>query len=195
MQPRMAAARRRVWFTTRAEAASSATTTTRAFGAGPVSAATTLTRRESTAPIFYSGGVSSSGWLSTYTKGTTKAMAAACAAAVVLCGCASLAKPQGGRGAAVNPSTGPPNYLACLRANRLPVSERGSNKLQVGALPSGPTIVFEPTAGIAEGQQIKGKAQGAEVIGAALLYPNHAQSAELTVIENCLGQGVKEPKE
>ncbi len=52
-----------------------------------------------------------------------------------------------------------------------------------------------PTAGIAEGQQIEGKAQGAEVIGAALLYPNHASGGELTVIENCLGQGVKEPKE
>lgn len=67
--------------------------------------------------------------------------------------------------------------------------------MQVGQLPSGPTIVFMPSADIAEGQQIEGKAQGAEVIGAALLYPNHASGAELTVIENCLGQGVKEPKE
>jgi hypothetical protein len=122
-------------------------------------------------------------------------MAAACAAAVLLSGCASVAKPSGGRGSAVDSRTGPPNYLACLRANRLSASERGSNRLQVGRLPSGPTIVFEPTAGIAEGQQIEGKAQGAEVIGAALLYPNHAPGAELTVIENCLGQGVAEPKE
>jgi hypothetical protein len=113
----------------------------------------------------------------------------------VLSGCGGLAKPAGGRGAAVDPRTGPPDYLACLRANRLAVSELGLNKLQVGQLPSGPTIVFEPTAGIAEGQQIEGKAQGAEVIGAALLYPNHAPGAELTVIENCLGHGVKEPKE
>ena len=122
-------------------------------------------------------------------------MAAACASAVALSGCAGLAKPAGGRGAAVDPRTGPPNYLACLRANRIPVSELGPNKLQIGGLRSGPTIVFEPTAGIAEGRQIEGQAQGAEVIGAALLYPNHAPGAELTVIENCLGQGVKEPKE
>ena len=60
---------------------------------------------------------------------------------------------------------------------------------------SGATIVFKPTAGVAEGQQIAGKAQGAEVIGAALVYPNHEPGAQLTVIENCLGQGVKEPKE
>jgi hypothetical protein len=133
--------------------------------------------------------------LSPQLKGATKAAAAACAAAVVLSGCASLAKPSGGRGAAVDPRTGPPNYLACLRADRLPVSELGSNRLQVGQLPSGPTIVFAPTAGIAEGQQIEGKAQGAELIGAALLYPHHAAGAELTMIENCLGQGVKEPRE
>jgi hypothetical protein len=122
-------------------------------------------------------------------------VAAACVGALVLSGCASLSKPAGGRGAAVDPRTGPPNYLACLRANRLPVSELGHNKLQVGRLPSGPTIVFMPTAGIAEGQQIEGKAQAAEVIGAALLYPNHAPGAQLTVIENCLGHGVAEPKE
>ena len=133
--------------------------------------------------------------MSPLAKGVTKATAAACAAAVALSGCASLAKPAGGRGAAVDPRTGPPNYLACLRANRLAVNERGTNRLQVGHLPSGPTIVFEPTAAIAEGRQIQGKAQGAEVIGAALLYPNYAPGAELTVIENCLGQGVKEPKE
>ncbi len=166
-----------------------------AFGTGPVSAATTLTCGESTPLIFYSGGVSSSGWLSAYKTGATRAVAAACACAVVLSGCSGLSKPAGGRGAAVDPRTGPPNYLACLRSNRLTVSEQGHNTLQVGSLPSGPTIVFEPTAGIAEGQQIQGKAQGAEVIGAALLYPNHAPGAQLTVVENCLGQGVAEPKE
>jgi hypothetical protein len=122
-------------------------------------------------------------------------MVAACAVAVAVSGCSSLGKPAAGRGRAVDARTGPPNYLACLRSNHLAVSELGQDKLQVGQLPSGPTIVFQPTAGIAEGQQIEGKAQGAEVIGAALLYVNHAPGAELTVIENCLGQGVLEPKE
>ena len=138
--------------------------------------------------------MSSSGSSSACRKGAIKALAAAFAGAVALAGCSGLSKPAGGRGSAVDPRTGPPNYLACLRADRLAVRELGQNTLQVGQLPSGPTIVFEPTAGIAEGQQIEGKAQGAEVIGAALLYPNHASGAQLTVIENCLGQGVKEPK-
>lgn len=122
-------------------------------------------------------------------------MAAAGAAALVLSGCAGVAQPHGGRGRVLDPRTAGPNYLACLRANHLRVIERGRVELQVGQPPAGATIVFEPTAGIAEGQQIEGKAQGAEVIGAALLYPNHTPGSELTVIENCLGQGVQEPKE
>lgn len=122
-------------------------------------------------------------------------MAAAFAAALALSGCASVDKPPGGRGHAANPATAGPNYLACLRSNHLAVSQPAKGRLQIGRLPEGATVVFEPTAGVAEGQQIEGKAQGAEVIGAALLYPNHAAGAQLTVIENCLGQGVAEPKE
>lgn len=86
------------------------------------------------------------------------------------------------------------NYLACLRGNHLDVTEVGADKLQVGTPPSGATIVFAPTAGIAEGDQIQGKAPGAYVIGAALVYPNQAPGSQLTVIENCLAPGVKEPK-
>jgi hypothetical protein len=94
----------------------------------------------------------------------------------------------------LDPRTAGPDYLACLRANHLSVSEIGTNKLQVGALPSGATIVFAPTADMAEAEQIEGRVQGAYVIGAALVYPNSAPVSELTTIENCLGQGVKEPK-
>lgn len=94
----------------------------------------------------------------------------------------------------LDPRTAGPDYLACLRGNHLQVTEVGANELQVGTLPSGPTIVFAPTADVAEGDQIEGKAQGAYVIGAALVYPNQAPGSELTVIENCLAAGVKEPK-
>jgi hypothetical protein len=111
-----------------------------------------------------------------------------------LSGCASLVKPLHGRGRVLDPRTAGPNYLGCLHANHLPVTEIGSNKLQVGAPASGATIVFEPTAYMAEGDQIQGKAQGAYVIGAALVYPHGAPGSQLTVIENCLAQGVKEPK-
>ena len=114
---------------------------------------------------------------------------------MTLSGCASLATPSHGRGRAQDPRSSGPDYVACLRSNHLTVVEQGYNALRVGTPPSAARVVFEPTAGIAEGQQIEGRAQGAEVIGAALLYPNGEPGARLTVIENCLGQGVKEPKE
>ncbi len=135
------------------------------------------------AAIFYPGGVS-----------CTRALAAACAAALMISGCASLAKPARGRGQVLDTRTAGPDYLACLRDNHLTVTEIGTNTLQVDTRPAGATIVFAPTADVAEGDQLEGKAQGAYVIGAALVYPNQAPGSQLTVIENCLGQGVKEPR-
>jgi hypothetical protein len=113
-----------------------------------------------------------------------------------LCGCASTVKPPQGRGSVDSSLTSPPNRVACLRAARLPVQEIGRSTLQIGALPAGPTVKFEPSPGVAEGLQLEGirSAQGAEVIGAALLYPHQAPDWQLAAIENCLSAGVKEPK-
>jgi hypothetical protein len=83
------------------------------------------------------------------------------------------------------------NHLACLQADHLSVQVLSPTKLQVGAAPAGATIVFTPTAGAAQAQQIDGNAQGAEVIGPALLYPNQASGSQLTGIEDCLDQGVQ----
>jgi hypothetical protein len=111
-------------------------------------------------------------------------------ALVLLAGCASTVERPGGRGRVVDPRT-QAGRLQCLRAHRLPATEVGATSLQVGPLPSGPTIRFEPTSGAAEGDQARGAAQGAEAIGSALLYPNGAPDAELKVIENCVAQGVR----
>ena len=87
-------------------------------------------------------------------------------------------------------------HVKCLRQAKVHFSEfysGGKQKLpsiQVGTLPSGPTVIFEPTPGIAQGQQIKGEEQGAEVIGSALLYPNGAKAKLLTIVENCVAAGV-----
>ena len=51
-------------------------------------------------------------------------------------------------------------------------------------------VAFAPSPGSAEGEQMTGQAQGAEVIGAALLYVHQAPDAELAKIEDCLDQGV-----
>src|SRR5437764_3554984 len=125
-----------------------------------------------------------------------KRLSAVLGAVILLCGCASTAKPPQGRGQADSPLTTSPNQVACLRAAHLPVQEVGLTTLQIGALPDGPTIRFEPTAGAAQALQLQGvrSAQGAEVIGSALLYPHQAADAEMTAIEDCLSVGVKEPK-
>lgn len=84
----------------------------------------------------------------------------------------------------------------CLRSDKLPYREyyadgaQGLPAIQVGSLPQGPTIIFYPTAGIAQGMQITAKEGGAEVIGSLLVYPNQAQPNVLTEVENCAAIGV-----
>jgi hypothetical protein len=65
-------------------------------------------------------------------------------------------------------------------------------KLQVGPALAGPTIVFTASLAAAQGAQIEGRAQGAEVIGTALVYPNQGSDGELASIGACLVQGVQQ---
>jgi hypothetical protein len=125
-----------------------------------------------------------------------KRLVAVLGAVTLLSGCATTAKPPRGRGQVDSPLTNDPNRVACLRAAHLPVQEVGRATLQIGPLPAGATIRFQPTPGLAEGLQLQGvrSAQGAEVIGAALLYPHQAPDSQVTAIENCLAAGIKEPK-
>jgi hypothetical protein len=72
----------------------------------------------------------------------------------------------------------------------VPVVKVGQTGLQIGTLPSGPTVTFAPTPGAAQREQIEGQVENAEVIGSALLSPNAATDKQLKVIEDCLAQGV-----
>ncbi|HWE58861.1 MAG TPA: hypothetical protein VG228_04130 [Solirubrobacteraceae bacterium] len=86
-------------------------------------------------------------------------------------------------------------HVACLRSAKIHfhqyyTAEHHLPAIQVGSLPNGPTIIFYPTPGIAQGLQIMGEEQAAEVIGGALLYPNKATGNELSTIENCTATGV-----
>ena len=83
------------------------------------------------------------------------------------------------------------NHLQCLRDDHLAVQVVSPTKLQVGAAPAGPTIVFTPTAGAAQAQQIDAKAQGAEVIGTALLYPNQGSDSRADAHRGLSAQGVQ----
>ena len=95
------------------------------------------------------------------------------------------------RGKIDSPLTDIHNHLGCLQADHLTVQVVSATKLQIGAAPGGPTVMFTPTAGASQAQQIDGNAQSAEVIGPALLYPNQGSPGELTQIEDCLAQGVQ----
>ncbi len=132
---------------------------------------------------------------------TSRAVASATAAlALLLAGCGAVrvqpTTPAGSpklasRGKVDSPLTDMRNHLGCLRDARLPVQVRSPTTLQVGAPPSGATILFRATPGAAQADQIEGNAQGAEVIGPALVYPHQASDADLNRIEDCLAQGVQ----
>jgi hypothetical protein len=118
-----------------------------------------------------------------------RGLLAAAIAGLALSACGSIGKPAAGRGRSDDARV-QAGRLGCMRAHRLPVRLVGATGLQVGAAPAGPTVFFEPTPRTAEGYLMQGRAQGAELIGSALLYPNQAPDSELKVIEDCLAQGV-----
>jgi hypothetical protein len=119
-----------------------------------------------------------------------KSAAVVAAIALILCGCSAVVKPPRGRGQADDQRVAGPDRLQCLKAARLPAREVGQGAIQIGPLPNGPTVQFLPTQGAAQERQINGSAQGAEVIGTALLFPHQASDAELSQIEGCLDEGI-----
>lgn len=122
--------------------------------------------------------------------------------ALSLSACGTTSKPEAGTQAAIakshqgvdNPAK---KHILCLQQEHIPVrmqqvtvAGQSLPGFQVGNAPQGPTVGFEPTPGDAQGIQIHGQAQAAEVIGSALVYPNQASDALLTKVENCVSQGV-----
>lgn len=95
------------------------------------------------------------------------------------------------RGRIDSPLTSMHNHLACLKHAHLQVQMLSPTSLRIGAAPGGATVVFTATPGAAQAYQIDGQAQGAEVIGSALLYPHQASTSELVAVEQCVSQGVQ----
>jgi hypothetical protein len=126
--------------------------------------------------------------------GPRVATAAVCLIALAATACGSAVKPAtGSRGKIDDPRTARANRIECLTGQHLPVQKVGLNELLIGPQPAGPRVVFEATEGASQGVQISGlrQQQGAEVIGAALLFPDQASDKELGTIETCLSKGVK----
>jgi hypothetical protein len=130
---------------------------------------------------------------------SVRALALAGLAAAALAGCGSSFKNVAGTdvpAATAKPAgygvvdVAPRPHAQCIRKAGLPAVRTGLTRIQVGALPAGPTVVFAPDPNAAEAEQIENKAQGAEVIGAAVLYVHGAPDSELVKVEACLDQGV-----
>ena len=129
---------------------------------------------------------------------SAKVAAAGVLVAMSLSACGVAAKPEAGSAGAAaiskkqafNPAI---KHFVCLRQEHIAAhlkTQGGLPTIQVRTRPSGPTVEFLATPGAAQDQQIKGLAQGAEVIGAALLYPNRASDALLKKVETCVANGV-----
>jgi hypothetical protein len=121
---------------------------------------------------------------------------------VLLSACGIAAKPQAGT---KNISKSKDSYalvdqpytkqIKCLKTDHVKfrvylTPDQRLPAIQIGAVNQGPVIIFEPTPGGAQAVQIKGGAQGAEIIGSALVYPNRAENKLLTKVEACASVGV-----
>jgi hypothetical protein len=124
--------------------------------------------------------------------------------ALLISACGIQAKPEAGtphlrRYASFHGLVDDPRIpqVKCLRSDKLPFREYYADgvqrlpAIQVGARTQGPTMIFYPTDGIAQGLQIMGQETGAEVIGAVLVYPNASRPRELSKVEACAAIGVK----
>jgi hypothetical protein len=72
--------------------------------------------------------------------------------------------------------------VSCLRDEGLPARNAGPTTVAV----RGVRVEFRTTPGEAEALQIRGRAQGAEQIGRALVFVGRAPDALLSVVEECV---------
>lgn len=116
--------------------------------------------------------------------------AAACGTALALSGCGGSDAPakSAASGKPPDPNDKRAVAFACLRDDKqLPVRMVGNRSIQVGDR-RGPRVEFFVSSGEAEGRQFDGNAQGAEQIGAALLYINEGSEDQLKLVEECLDE-------
>ena len=94
-------------------------------------------------------------------------------------------------GGNVNKSDLPGSALACLEQSKIPAQRTGENGDEL-VLDAGPKIKFFLTADEAISEQFRGRGEGAEQIGTALLYVKpetcKAQDDLLHDVEVCVSQ-------
>jgi len=101
-----------------------------------------------------------------------------------------LAAVVAGCGDSSNSSDAPDKRTAaldCLTKDKgLDARDEGTDTIVIGNVDTGPKIQFFLTAGEAEGAQFAGQAEGAEQIGATLLYVRKGSDDLLKDVEFCL---------
>jgi len=109
---------------------------------------------------------------------------AACALAVLPAGCGSEESVTGDE---PDPNDKRAVALDCfVNEAGLEAELTGEQSIQVEG-PGGPRVEFFLSSGEAESLQFKGEAQGAEQVGAALVFVNDGSDEVLEDVENCLG--------
>ena len=116
------------------------------------------------------------------------ALAAALALAAGGSGCGSGGDDDAIRNAGPNPNDKRGVAFGCVtREKQLDARLVGDKSIQVGG-PDGPRIEFFVSSGEAEAKQFQGEAQGAEQVGAALLFVNQGSDEVLEKLEDCLAK-------
>jgi hypothetical protein len=109
-------------------------------------------------------------------------------AALALSACGGSDAPAKGPGAGAPPDPNDKRAVAfdCI-TNKKGYKAKlvGDKSIQVGGK-DGPKIDFFVSGGEAEGKQFDGNAQGAEQIGASLMYVNKGSDSVLAQLEDCL---------
>ncbi len=92
-----------------------------------------------------------------------------------------------GAATSYDPRTAP---LKCITGGGLPAHPIATADFEAGRPGLGPFVHYVATEGAGEDRQLKGGAEGAEVIGRALLYTREASEPELHTVERCLSAQV-----
>ena len=121
-------------------------------------------------------------------------LAALTVAVLVLAGCGSERQPSqsGGQSASLGgaytyePYQPRDKMLKCLRGKGVKAVAVGQDAIQFLPLPASPRIVVAATPDAATALQVRGRAEGAQLMGSALVYANQASNRQIKRIQDCV---------
>lgn len=76
--------------------------------------------------------------------------------------------------------------IECLREKGVEAVAKGEDEIQVLPASTGPRIVMAADPEAATALQVRGKAEGAELMGRALVYAGRSSDAQVEQVQDCL---------